>query len=394
MGLGISVFLSIYITVAAMVLIIIYLIWVQKLKDVALYTPGIQYLWALCALGIVAAYENNNTVGVLIALALVGCFIVGAFARSVMTRTLFDKFAAVSCGASVFSFAVALIQYLIYSERISSVFINANYYAAITEIVVLLAVYKLFNAQGFWKKGFYTAVILLNIAGLYLSGCRTAVFALFAAVSLMLMLYRRFKTLAAFWAFCVLAAGVIFLLPGIFPRMEQIGTDMGTRLDIWHRALMAISAHPLFGEGALAFTRFHLTLNGMHIIHAHSIYLETILCFGVVGVALILAYLKNNLTPIWRMRRSPRDRDTFALALGLFASVALHGAVDATPFNVQTGVLLMLGLAIAGIQENLQPALMRMPAYRMAFLPSGEAGQARRDVDVAEEKPYFPKRSI
>ena len=394
--MGISVFLSIYATIAAMVLTVVYLFWGQRLKGVALYTPGIQYLWVLCALGMVAAYENNNVIGALIAVALAGGFLIGAFARSVMTRALFEKLAAVICGASLLAFAVALAQYLVSDDeltRISSVFINANYYATVIEIVVLLAVFKLFGAGNIRKKVFYAVVIVMNSAGLYLSGCRTAVFALFTAISLMLALYRRFKTLAAFWAFCIVLAGLMFALPDVFPRMDQMGSDMGVRMEIWHKALVAILSHPLFGEGALAFAGLRFTVNGMQIVHAHSIYLETVLCFGVVGTALILTYLKKNLSPIWQMSRSWRNRDAFALALSLFACVALHGVTDATPFNVQTGMLFMLGLSLAGIQENLQPALIRLPVYQKAYLLSGEVGQESHDIKATEEKPFYTKKS-
>ncbi len=394
MGLGLSVFLSIYVTIAAMVLTIVYMIWAQRFKGVALYTPGIQYLWALCALGIVAAYDNNNTVGTLITVALAGSFLVGGFARSVMTRTLFDKLAAVICGASLLAFVVALAQYLIGADpikRISSVFINANYYAAVTEMIVLLAIYKIYRAEGFRKKVFYAAVIMINSVGLCLSGCRTGMFALFAAASLMLALYRKFRTLALLWAFCIALAGLMIALPGVFPRMNQMGQDMDVRLEIWRRALIAISKHPLFGSGALAFSEFHFTVNGMQIVHAHSIYLETVLCFGVVGVALMFVYLKKNLTPIWQMRGS--DRETFALTLGVLASVALHGVADATPFNVQTGMLIMLALSLAGIQEKLQPALVRVPLYGMAYLPGGEGWPGRGDMRPTEAKALYSKKS-
>ncbi len=395
MGLGISVFLSIYVTAAVMALTVAYLIWTQKLKSVALYSPGIQYLWALCALGIIAAIESNNNIGVLIVVALAGSFLIGAFVRSVMTRALFDKLAAALCAASLIAFMAGLIQYLSFDDtaRICSVFTNANYYAAVTEFMALLAMYKLFRAEKTGQKGFYATVIAINAAGLYFSGCRTAIFVLFAAVSLMLLLYRRYKTLTAFWAFCLFIAALIAGLPDVFPRMSQLGSDMGTRLAIWHRAIAEIVKHPLFGEGALAFAGLHFTVDGMHIIHAHSIYLETVLCFGIAGVALILAYIQKNLSPIWQMRRSNQDRDTFVLMVGLLFSLALHGTVDATPFNVQTGLLFMLALASAGIQENLQPALMRLPVYRGAYLQSGEAGQNRRTIEAAKNNPAYTKKS-
>jgi len=378
-----------------MVLTVVYLIWTRRLKSAALYTPGIQYLWALCALALIAAIENNNTIGAWIAAALAGAFLIGAFIRSVMTRALFEKLTAALCVASMIAFAAALIQYLTYdaTQRISSVFTNANYFAAVSEMIVLLGIYKYFRAESAKQKGFYAAVIVMNTASLYLSGCRTAIFVLLAAVSLMLLLYRKYGTLAAFWGFCLLTAVVMAALPDVFPRMNQLGADMATRLAIWRRAIAAISEHPLFGEGALAFAGLHFTVHGMRIIHAHNIYLETVLCFGIAGVVLILAFLQKNLSSIWQLHRSKQDRDRFVLAASLLAGVALHGLVDATPFNVQTGLLVMMVLATAGIQENLQPALIRLPVYRRVYLQDREFADNRGDINAAKDKPFYGKKS-
>jgi|AGTN01.2.fsa_nt_gi Lipid A core - O-antigen ligase and related enzymes len=377
--LAVSVFISIYVTAAAMLFVFVYLIKEKRLKSVASATPGIKYLWALCTLGAAAALANDNEAGMLIAVLLAVIFFVGAFARSVMTRMLFDKIIEVSCAASIFSFAVAFIQHVTYEgdiNRACAAFMNANYYAAVIEIVVLFAVYKLCRAGDRKQRGFYAMVIALNAVGLYFTGCRTAVFALCAAVLLMLLFYGRYKALAVFFASCVLFAALKVAVPEVFPRLDQLGTDMGTRIEIWRRAIEGILSHPVFGEGALAYTGFHFMIDGATIVHTHSIYLEPILSFGIFGTALILIYLKKNLSPIWKMRSNRNDRDRFVLALGLLASIALHGIVDATAFSFQTGILLLLALAMAGIQENPQPMPMRLPAYHMIYLQKMQQGQA------------------
>jgi O-antigen ligase len=302
----------------------------------------------------------------------------------------------VSCAASIFSFAVAFIQYLAYEgdiDRACSVFINANYYAAVIEIVVLFAAYQLFKPGNRKQKSFYAFVIALNSIGLYFSGCRTAVFALGAALALMFLLHRRYKALAVFVGSCFLVAALMAASPGVFPRMSQMGDDMGTRFAIWHRAIEDILKHPVFGEGALAFPGFHLVINKMSIVHSHSIYLEPLLSFGLAGTALILIYLKKNLSPIWKMRKDRSDRDRFVLAFGLLASVALHGLVDATAFSVQAGILLLLSLAVAGIQENPQPVLAHMSVYHLAYLQDTGSRQFNQVVYASKDRPLYSKES-
>ena len=190
LGLAASAFLSIYVTAAAMLFAVIYLIKEKRLKDVMFTLPGIKYLWALCTLGVIVALAYGNDVGALVALLLGVIFLIGAFARSVMTRILFDRIVRASCAASLVSFAVAFMQYMTFESdqsRIYSVFFNANYYATVIEIIVLFAVYQLFRAVNWKQRGFYAVVIALNATGLYFSGCRTAMLAICAAVSLMLL---------------------------------------------------------------------------------------------------------------------------------------------------------------------------------------------------------------
>jgi len=373
LGLVISAFISMYVVVAAMLCVIAYLIKEKRLMHLALTSPGIQYLWALCGLGIAAALVNGNKTGVSVAMLLAVFFLIGAFARSVMTRKLFDKIMEVSCAASLFAFAVAFAQYLTSgagSARISSTFYNANYYAAAIEMVTLFAVYKLLNAPNRRQSGFYAAVVVFNAVGLYFSGCRTAVFALCAAAALMLILCRRYKALCLYMGLCAGLAAIMLALPGLFPRMGQLDADVSTRLHIWRCAIASILQSPIFGKGALAFMRRHLIINHMHIMHTHSIYLEILLSFGLLGTGLVLAYLKNCLAPIWKMHHIRSDRDRFALAFSLLVCIGLHGLVDATVFSIQAGLLVMLLLSLAGVQEN--PRRIILPSYRPDYLPSAK----------------------
>ncbi len=371
LGLVISAFVSMYAVVAAMLGVIAYLIKEKRLIPLALTSPGIQYLWALCALGIAAALANGNKMGVPVAMLLAVFFLIGAFVRSVMTRKLFDKIIEVSCAASLFAFAVAFVQYLTngaHSARISSTFYNANYYAAAIEIVTLFAVYKLLHAKNRKQSCYYAAVAVFNAIGLYFSGCRTAVFALCVAATLMLVLCRSYKALCIHIGLCAGLAAIMFALPNLFPRMGQLDVDISTRIHIWRYAIASILQSPIFGKGALAFMRRHIIINHMHIMHTHSIYLEILLSFGLLGAGLVLAYLKNCLAPIWRMRRIGSDRDRFALAFALLGCIGLHGLVDATVFSIQAGLLMMLLFSLAGVQENHRR--VTLPAHRPAYLPA------------------------
>ena len=371
LGLTISVFISIYVTVAAMIFVVLYLIKRKRLKSVSFATAGTKYIWMLCILGVVAAFINDNGIGILFTMLLAVYILIGAFARSVMNRRLFDSIIKTSCVVSLLSFAIALIQYATfggYADRVCSVFVNANYYAAVIEIVVLFAVYKLCRAKDPKQRGFYAVVVAMNAVGLYFTGCRAAIFVLFATISLMLLLNRRYKALAIYIGSCILFTVLVAVVPNVFPRMNDLNTDMETRIEIWRRAFEDIAKHPIFGEGTLAYFGLHFVVDGNTIVHTHSIYLELILSFGILGILLILIYLKKTLRPIWIRRKTKTNRDRFVLVLGLLCSIAMHGIVDLTAFGVQTGILLILVFAMAGIHENRQIAPIPLPASYTVYL--------------------------
>jgi hypothetical protein len=102
---------------------------------------------------------------------------------------------------------------------------------------------------------------------------------------------------------------------------------------------------------------------------------------------MILIYLKKNLTPILKMRNIKDDKSRFALASGLLISVLLHGIVDATAFGLQTGILLLLSLSMAGIQENSEPEFVRLSVSPLTYQQLGQA----RAVYPPEDKSLYSK---
>jgi len=229
-------------------------------------------------------------------------------------------------------------------DRINSVFFNANYYAMMIEFFVCLTFYKILKIKDIkleWKKFiYYVAVIGLNLFVLLLTACRTAWPALAGGILIMLIVDKHHKTCA-----CILAlvACIYFLLnPSKFPRVDNIVAYFMTRAGIWEVAIQNIITHPLFGEGPMTYMHIYPLYHGHPTEHAHSIYLDPLLCFGIVGLLTIAPYIYSNIQRLYRLWKLKVDKTLVALIVSFTVMIFIHGILDYTIFFVQTGFLYLL----------------------------------------------------
>ena len=94
--------------------------------------------------------------------------------------------------------------------------------------------------------------------------------------------------------------------------------------------------------------------NGHPTQHAHSIYLDPILCFGFGGLAVIAPVFYTNLKQIFRLWKSNKNKTLCALIACFIAMVLVHGIMDYTLFFVQTGLLFMFVVASFDMYKGLQ----------------------------------------
>lgn len=349
-----SIFISAILTVAVMVVVISILIWQERLKGILDTVAGAYYLIAFCGVSLVVSMVNQNPLGAVISIAMAGFFIISLFMRTIMTRTLFERIIDISCIASLPGFFVILIQNLLFSGgleyRAGSLFLNANFYATITELVAMLCIYRLIQPD--CENRFRLALVLTaNLAGLYLSNCRTAILALAGAVLVLLVLNRHYRTAGFSLAAIGGIAGLVKWIPAMLPRADQTGSDLVNRMSIWQAALKGILAHPWFGQGARTYPLIAAKYGGPVTYHAHSLYLDPLLNFGIVGVILLALYYQSNLRSIFQLQEEPQDSKRSFLLAAVLVSVLIHGTMDITVFSIQTGLLVSVLMAVAGIRE-------------------------------------------
>ncbi len=231
-------------------------------------------------------------------------------------------------------------------DRINSVFFNANYYAMMIEFFVCITFYKILKIKdikvNYKKFCYYLAVIAINLFMLLLTACRTAWPALAAGVLVILIIDKQYKACLAIMAGVILACVYFVFNPSKFPRVDNIIAYFGTRQGIWDVAIANIKTHPLFGEGPMTYWHIYKAYNGHPTEHAHSIYLDPLLCFGIIGILTILPFIIENIKRLYRLWKTQIDKTLVALIISFTVMIFVHGMLDYTIFFVQTGFLYLL----------------------------------------------------
>ena len=94
---------------------------------------------------------------------------------------------------------------------------------------------------------------------------------------------------------------------------------------------------------------------GGHVTqHAHSVYLDPILSFGIVGLASLVPYVFDNFKRLIKVYRQKLNNRYVALVISCITVILLHGIFDYTIFWVHTGILFLLIASSFGIYENNQ----------------------------------------
>ncbi len=343
-----SVMISVFITIAACLLIIIYMFASKKYSEVFQAVPKVIF-WsvaAFCVMALIVAIARSNKTGVYIALGISIVALTGMFLGRFMTHKLFETGISLCCWLSIVCFGVALFQLFASTKssyRIPSTFMNANYYAMIIEFVVTMCLYKILSARKEKAKQAvrYGFIILINIAGLYISGSRTGLVVTLSVLLLMFLLYRRYSF---FWI--ALAAIAVYVIVGleysdIIPRDYSIDNDLDTRLSIWLTALKGISIHPIFGGGGNAYTMVYAAFDGHEAVHAHNLVLDMLLNYGVVGFGLVVVCFVRIIKSMRKGAANTYDAQIRHVVYTALWCVLVHGMMDVTIFWIQTSIIFL-----------------------------------------------------
>lgn len=285
-------------------------------------------------------------------LLVIAALIFMLFSKSIMTEELYNRALDCCCAGSIICFLFGIAQKIYYgaSFRVTAGFGNANYYGTIIEFVVLICVYRMMtNPSG---RLFYCGIILMNVVGLFLCDCQSSWLPIL--VGILIIFYcngHKKKTLT----FLCIAVGLVaagLFIPNVLPRLGRMPQTFATRINIWMTALQGIKAHPLFGQGTITYMFIHELYNGYSTYHAHSLYLDPFLNYGVVGVCVMLRYFWVTTSEALKKQLGDKSRSIKSLALAIVVGVLIHGVTDVTIMWIPTSMLLMVILSSFGIEDK------------------------------------------
>ncbi|OUQ13719.1 hypothetical protein B5E87_05190 [Massilimicrobiota sp. An142] len=358
-----SMFLPFYMCGGILIFLTLRLLWKGEIQEAYRQIPKSRFIIYFSLLSAIVSLFYQNYYGFVCSIGILVILSFVLYYRIHIDSRLFEYITNCIIVLSIFAALYGLIEYIgilnsynidqfeimIFNrpqDRINSVFFNANYYAMMIEFFVCLTFYKILKIKDIkleWKKFiYYVAVIGLNLFVLLLTACRTAWPALAGGILIMLIVDKHYKTCACILALVIVACIYFLLNPSKFPRVDNIVAYFMTRAGIWEVAIQNIITHPLFGEGPMTYMHIYPLYHGHPTEHAHSIYLDPLLCFGIVGLLTIAPYIYSNIQRLYRLWKLKVDKTLVALIISFTVMIFIHGILDYTIFFVQTGFLYLL----------------------------------------------------
>lgn len=358
-----SMFLPFYMCGGILIFLTLRLLWKGEIQEAYRQIPKSRFIIYFSLLSAIVSLFYQNYYGFVCSIGILVILSFVLYYRIHIDSRLFEYITNCIIVLSIFAALYGLIEYIgilnsynidqfeimIFNrpqDRINSVFFNANYYAMMIEFFVCLTFYKILKMKDIkleWKKFiYYVAVIGLNLFVLLLTACRTAWPALAGGILIMLIVDKHYKTCACILALVIVACIYFLLNPSKFPRVDNIVAYFMTRAGIWEVAIQNIITHPLFGEGPMTYMHIYPLYHGHPTEHAHSIYLDPLLCFGIVGLLTIAPYIYSNIQRLYRLWKLKVDKTLVALIVSFTVMIFIHGILDYTIFFVQTGFLYLL----------------------------------------------------
>lgn len=282
--------------------------------------------YATCILfinSIIALYYKNY-IGILINTGIVFYLFVYDFYLS-LGDDIKSKIEDIVLNTSIVTNIGYIIYFLITRQRVGVLsYFNPNYYGSYLTFIVILSLIK-------GKK--YLHISLIGIIAIIATGSRFSLIAVLFALSAYILFYFKNYFFVFITTLMIYFAGVY---KGILPfiRTDSISQYLKLRIDIWNMAIKYIRPNWLFGHGP---GYFYYITNSVYA-HTHSILLEPILSYGLLGftILMILYLYKLQINKIK------------AIVLVL---IFVHGLADYTILWYQTLVIYMIVFSLR--EENL-----------------------------------------
>lgn len=355
-----ALFLPFYITCIIDLVLLIYCLIKKDLQKAYKSVDKAFWIFPFTALSVAVSLLYHNYIGVMCNLGILVIFSMVIFYQCYGDAQLFRRILKLIVLMSILCAIYGMMEYngilrklgveefevIVFDNpksRLNSVFFNANYYAMMLEFFCIIIVYLILYEKKASRLLCYVCVLAMNLFILYLTGCRTAWPALATGVFVLVLFYEDRRLL-----YILLILGAILMLmfliePSLFPRSDNILKYFLNRTKIWKVAIDNIKHHLLFGQGPLTYMLVYPNYpQAIETQHAHNIFLDPILCYGVIGIGLIFPYFKARYNE-WKL--CSNQHDTKVLVKAFLMATLVHGVLDYTIYFVPTGFMFLMILS-------------------------------------------------
>lgn len=306
-------------------------------------------------------FMYRNWLGLIVGIGMILTMILGLYLRSVMTRDLYERVMTLVCTLSLTSAGYAMTEVFVnfvsndrHRHRISAVFSHPNYFGTVVATVIIICAYKVLTSKEY--KWYFFMVAGVNVISLYLCKSMFAFVEVFIGIAILLVIQKKHKLLIIWLSTAILGACMIFFVGvNLIPRLYEASKTISIRQRVWQLALEQIKNSSLFGHG---FMSFRYLLNTAYqnkpIAHSHSIYLDLILNFGIVGTGLFLWHFVKYYRSVFTACFKRKNTMVASLIFAVTGAALVHGATDLTLLWIQTLPLFLVILAGQGVEEKTE----------------------------------------
>jgi Lipid A core - O-antigen ligase and related enzymes len=352
-----AIFLPYILSAMILIFLSIYLLVNKQTRQMIFINKGSNLLKIFLAYIVIVPLFFRNWAGVGTGIVMIFAAVLGLYIRNIMTKDLFEKIMTLMCTFSLTSAGYAIVEkavnYLEHgSSRVSAVFFYPNYFGTVVGIVIIICAYKVLTKQK--NTWFFYMVAFMNLISVYLCKSMFVWVEVFVGVAVLLMLLKRHRLLAV-WLMAAAIGGfmILFMNVNIIPRLNDVEVTVRLRQQIWHDAIGAIVKSPWIGHGFYSYMYlFDNSYLNQVIPHSHSIYIDSLLNFGIIGTSLIVLYFSKIYHTVLRICFKEKNPMITSLILAVTAASLVHGITDITLLWVQTLPLFLLILAGVGAFEK------------------------------------------
>ena len=370
LGVILSIFLPFYLFVIIFISYLLWLVYTGEMKGILKRLSQHPVLLFFIAYSTAISLLAQNVMGVVASVAMFLFAIFFYYYQSQLTPKFFRLTIEGVLASSVLAAAFAALEHfqivkkfdytflsprmqVWHQNRAEVAFFNPNYYGIICCFCIMIGFYLISTTKLRWLRIFSMIAIFANLFGLNFTQNRTAFPAIiFGAI---IYLFTTIKNWRAFWlSIGVFGVGLAFLFSSdLGVRMGTLDSSMEERVSIWNAGMALFKQNPFWGEGPLTYMHSFPRIGAPYHEHAHSIYIDTILSYGVVGTVLLGIASATPIRMLIDMSQVPSKRPILGLYLSFLTVVAVHGIFDLALFWLQSSFIFLLVMCSLPLKHSM-----------------------------------------